>query len=593
MPTRPSSPVPSDFNASPPPIKQSYLQALLTPAAPSKRKPRTLPPITTTTGCYRSLALDHSVRGCRDPVRCRNCRGSGHRQRHCKMPLLRVQTPMPGRRATALAFPSPGTRTPPPPATPASPTASLAIRRSASTGSLNLDHLFRAHRTVTFAATPPASPPSTPPATPQPSSPYGSTSPPPPSSPIPAPNSNGSLSSLASDEEEFASGDDTDGSASSAVPQGAAGEADAADAASNGGEAADDHHDIDPDHGGGDPNANAPPDGDGHVAGDGHPDFLAICVPQGRWRAVARYAYAYLSSNVAANPAPFIHAALHAAAPDLAFELLPSSRGNMLLRFPNIAACEFAVTLSPIYHDGGTMELEHSADTGNRFLDTPEWLAYISVLDYPLEHWFVANIRAAFRCFGTVVEIDPTCLSGFDYSSLRLIVEVRDRSVIPEDVWITAPGGAGCIVRVTIIHAWPRAEQVDEHGQLVPFFFHPPPPPPQLPPLFDGHWVHQAAALPDGGNAAGDIPPFGPAPPPHDAPADATLAAHNLLPLIIQPIHAYPLPPLPALPIIIPLAPPSAPQHAHAPRLALPWYDTIAEPLPADHSDAPDVEPDL
>lgn len=48
------------------------------------------------TRCYRCLALDHKVRDCRDPVRCRRCWRVGHTQHGCLAilpPPLPLQTP--------------------------------------------------------------------------------------------------------------------------------------------------------------------------------------------------------------------------------------------------------------------------------------------------------------------------------------------------------------------------------------------------------------------------------------------------------------------------------------------------------------------
>ncbi|TVU23342.1 hypothetical protein EJB05_25699, partial [Eragrostis curvula] len=285
-----------------------------------------------------------------------------------------------------------------------------------------------------------------------------------------------------------------------------------------------------------------------------NPTFAEQWLPQGRWRAVARYAYAYVSGDAIANPAPFIRAAMHVAAPLLNFELLPSSRGAMLLRFATIADCEFAHTLSPLMYGSTRVDLELSANTDNRFFRDPEWLALLAVTDFPLEHWFEGNIRAAFRCFAVVVEIDPLCLTGYDFSSLRVIVEVRALDNIPEELWLMSPGGEGAVARVTMLRAWPRAAQLDHHSAFVPVFG-PPPPPPGGNGALAGHHdpAAQAPPPPPAAPAPEQPPPPPPAPlgpaPPHSAPAATLSQLYD----IVEYIPAYPLARLAAFPIIIPI----------------------------------------
>lgn len=119
----------------PPAVRESYLQALLKPSQPPQTPPRYTKPILTTQGCFRCLASDHHVRDCRDPVRCRNYRRSGHCSHRCTMPMARTLTPhprlptvpVPASHAEVQAVPfslrstsPPSASTPPPPPTPAS-----------------------------------------------------------------------------------------------------------------------------------------------------------------------------------------------------------------------------------------------------------------------------------------------------------------------------------------------------------------------------------------------------------------------------------------------------------------------------------------
>ena len=91
---------------------------------------KTLKPLSPTTACFRCLASDHFVQDCRDPVRCRCCRQSGHRSPECKMPFSRlfrastrrlptVRTPTTSHSVRAVPF-SPSSA-PPASSTPPSP----------------------------------------------------------------------------------------------------------------------------------------------------------------------------------------------------------------------------------------------------------------------------------------------------------------------------------------------------------------------------------------------------------------------------------------------------------------------------------------
>ena len=67
--------------------------------------------------------------------------------------------------------------------------------------------------------------------------------------------------------------------------------------------------------------------------------------------------------------------------------------GAMLLRFATEADRDLVRELSPIHHNGATLELERPQETSNRFFREAEWLAYVAVVDYPPKHWEPAHIR--------------------------------------------------------------------------------------------------------------------------------------------------------------------------------------------------------
>lgn len=103
------------------PRPRTYLQAVLSPAKPQPRKLPPLLPLPTNRACFRCLATDHVVRDCRDPVRCRVCRGSGHRAHDCTLlghalsRSPRRKPTVPASRCTVHAEPRAATSPRPPP----------------------------------------------------------------------------------------------------------------------------------------------------------------------------------------------------------------------------------------------------------------------------------------------------------------------------------------------------------------------------------------------------------------------------------------------------------------------------------------------
>jgi hypothetical protein len=130
--------------------------------------------------------------------------------------------------------------------------------------------------------------------------------------------------------------------------------------------------------------------------------------------------------------------------------------------------------------------LERPQETSNRFFRERDWLAYIAVQDYPPEHWNEAHISNNFRGFCKLLEIDPACLTGYDYSPLRLLVTVHHRLDIPSELWVEADGSplGGSVMQIMPIRVWPRINQLDDEGGLIPFFGPPPPPPHRTPLAF-------------------------------------------------------------------------------------------------------------
>lgn len=110
---------------------RSFRDVVLTPPRPVLKPPKTLNPISNTKGCFRCLALDHTVKDCRDPVRYRNCSANGHRSYACPMPLWKIFARR--RRAPNVAAPALGrSRSAPSSGVPASPSLSPTLPQLAA-----------------------------------------------------------------------------------------------------------------------------------------------------------------------------------------------------------------------------------------------------------------------------------------------------------------------------------------------------------------------------------------------------------------------------------------------------------------------------
>jgi hypothetical protein len=112
--SNPSVPAsPTTFTPRPVHRPRSYLEALHTPATPPLPFTPKRSPLLSLSGCFCCLSPRHFVRECRDPIRYRGCRCSGHRVRKCTMlppapPSCHPASPPPAAQLPPLAAPSPG-----------------------------------------------------------------------------------------------------------------------------------------------------------------------------------------------------------------------------------------------------------------------------------------------------------------------------------------------------------------------------------------------------------------------------------------------------------------------------------------------------
>lgn len=152
-----------------------------------------------------------------------------------------------------------------------------------------------------------------------------------------------------------------------------------------------------------------------------------------------------------AEVSAFIHSVLLSVAPLMPDDLLPSSRGAMILRCGSLEDQDSLRLLSP----------------------------------FPNEHWYESKIKECFQGFCEVAKIDQASLTGDNFAPLRLLLEVNDRLEIPFEIRISSKlgvGRAGSVAKVLPIRVWPREYQLDSQGNLA-HFFGPPPPPPRGPSL--------------------------------------------------------------------------------------------------------------
>lgn len=150
-------------------------------------------------------------------------------------------------------------------------------------------------------------------------------------------------------------------------------------------------------------------------------------------------------------------------------ELLPSSRGAMLLRCESLADRDIIRAHSPISVEGHSISLQRPDECNNRFFRTPDFLAFVMVDDYPNSQWTEEEIKANLAPFCKVVEVDPACLDDKNFGPLRLLLEIFDHRDIPSEVWIYEPrarGRAGSVARISPVNVWPRANQLHDDDTL-------------------------------------------------------------------------------------------------------------------------------
>lgn len=214
----------------------------------------------------------------------------------------------------------------------------------------------------------------------------------------------------------------------------------------------------------------------------GRPAFAEAWVSPGRPELSERMLFAFIEPPVQMlEVSALIRNALSYVRPLLPVDLLPSSRGAMLLRCANFSDRESLHRLSPLTFDGHVLYFERPEETSDRFFRIPTWLAFVAVVDFPIEHWYDGKIQECFSSFCNVVEVDPESLSGENFGPLRLLLEINDRLDLPRELRISSARGVGrfgAVAKIMPIRVWPRELQLDGRGNLASFFGPPAPPSP-------------------------------------------------------------------------------------------------------------------
>lgn len=267
---------------------------------------------------------------------------------------------------------------------------------------------------------------------------------------------------------------------------------------------------------------------------EGRARHVDAWVSPGRPELTEHLLFAFIEPSVPmADVSPFIRNALRLVDPLLPVDLLPSSRGAMLLRCESMSARDSLHRHNPISLHGTQLILQKPEETSNRFFRIPTWLAFVAVSDFPNEHWYEPKIKECFKGFSEVAEINPECLTGENFASLRLLLVVNDRLEIPFEMRISSRHGVGrdgAVAKIAPIRVWPREYQLDSQGNLARFFGPPAPPVggPSLGPL--GPISREQQVRPPQHYYSQMFPPLG-------TPGHGHHQAHNLQ-YAFDPLHA-------------------------------------------------------
>lgn len=206
----------------------------------------------------------------------------------------------------------------------------------------------------------------------------------------------------------------------------------------------------------------APSPGSFIPMGPGASDFTNVFMPPGAMSWSLKFAFVYIEP-ASANPGTLIRRALYEVAGDPLCTLRPSSCGAMLLEFPFVEHREEVIRGSPYEFGSRRIIVERHEEADYRFFTDFSFFADVAATDFPLEHWFEANIRVAFASIACTVCIDHRCLAGHDYSNVRLVLKLAHHGVVPRKLIVhNAVGGLATVVDLHVIRMWSQPSDMQD-----------------------------------------------------------------------------------------------------------------------------------
>jgi hypothetical protein len=129
--------------------------------------------------------------------------------------------------------------------------------------------------------------------------------------------------------------------------------------------------------------------------------------------------------------------------------------GALLAIFGTPKEREATMGFFPLSFEGHCIKMECPEDADNGVAWATSRFCSLSATGFPIERWEEGAVRAAFSPVGSVCCIDPLCLSGKDFSALRLVLKMEGAAQVPP-VLLLHDAFADCSaeVRLRVVHSW-------------------------------------------------------------------------------------------------------------------------------------------
>jgi hypothetical protein len=150
------------------------------------------------------------------------------------------------------------------------------------------------------------------------------------------------------------------------------------------------------------------------------------------------------------SSAPIIRSTLSTDAGTSNFHLVHCSQVCSMVIFHTPDMCNSTIANPPLEIDwegeSYVVSLAPHDMTDNHISLEKGYLLSIDIMDFLMEYWNKEHIASAFHPFGSVIIIKQSCLSGADFSSLSICLNIKGHW-ISRRVWINA-GREGIIFRL-------------------------------------------------------------------------------------------------------------------------------------------------